>query len=337
MHASLPRRLLNQAIAVALVTGFSATSAWAQKAVPSNSEVAVVVKIVGIPWYNRFGEGVKKAGQQLNLKATQVGPTQADPAQQVKIVEDLIARNVGAIAVVPNDSHALEPVLKRARDKGITVVTHESPGQAGAQWDIETIDNREFALSVFQKLADLTGGEGKFALYVGTLTMPLHKEWADIGLAYLKEKYPKLTLVADRYGVGENLDDSYRTAGEILKANPDLKGFIAFGSQGPIGFARALEQQGFKPGQVKVVGNALPKQAAPYIKKGYIDAGFLWDPSDAGFALVALADKVRKGEPIDEGWELAGLGKASVDKEQHVVRFKAARVFTKSNVDQFNF
>ncbi|RKP49635.1 substrate-binding domain-containing protein [Pararobbsia silviterrae] len=336
MH-SPARRLLAQAIAAALVTGVAASSVWADAAAPANSEVAVVVKIVGIPWFNRFGEGVTKAGKQLNIKATQVGPTQADPAQQVKVVEDLIARNVGAIAVVPDDAHALEPVLKRARDKGITVVTHESPGQVGAQWDVETIDNREFAVSVFQKLADLTGGEGTFVLIVGSLTTPLHKEWADTGLAYLKEKYPKLTLISDRYGVGESLDDSYRTATEILKAHPDLKGVVAFGSQGPIGFARALEQQGFKPGQVKVVGNALPKQAAPYIKKGYIDAGFLWDPSDAGFALVALADKVRKGEPIEDGWELPGLGKATVDKDNHIVRFKAARVFTKSNVDQFNF
>jgi simple sugar transport system substrate-binding protein len=228
-------------------------------------------------------------------------------------------------------------VLQRARAKGIVVVTHESPGQAGSLWDLETIDNREFALSIFQKLADLTGGEGKFALFVGSLTVPLHKEWADTGLAWLKEKYPKLTLVADRYGVGESLDDSFRTAREILKAHPDLKGFVGFGSQGPIGFARALEQQGAKPGQVAVVGNALPKQAAPYIKKGYLSAGYLWDPSDAGFGLVALADKVLKNQPVADGWELAGLGKASVDATQHVLRFKAARVFTADNVDQFNF
>lgn len=55
-----------------------------------------------------------------------VGPTVADAAQQVRAVEDLIARKVKVIAVVPNDAKALEPVFKRAHDAGIKVITHES-------------------------------------------------------------------------------------------------------------------------------------------------------------------------------------------------------------------
>ena len=57
------------------------------------------------------------------------------------MIEDLIAKNVNAIIVVPNDAKVLEPVLKKARDKGIVVLTHESPDQQIGQWDIETIDS----------------------------------------------------------------------------------------------------------------------------------------------------------------------------------------------------
>ena len=56
-----------------------------------------------------------------------VGPTSADPALQVRAVEDLIAQGVNVIGVVPNDAQVLEPVLKRAMDAGIKVITHESP------------------------------------------------------------------------------------------------------------------------------------------------------------------------------------------------------------------
>ncbi|TBW35508.1 autoinducer 2 ABC transporter substrate-binding protein [Siculibacillus lacustris] len=309
----------------------------AVSAAGAKPEIAVVVKITGIPWFNRFEAGVKRAGDQLGVNAYQVGPTAADPAQQVKLIEDLIAKKVDAIAVVPNDAKVLAPVLKRAQDAGIVVVTHESPGQAGSSWDLETIDNREFATAVFQKLADATGGKGKFALVVGSLTVPLHNEWADIGLAFLKAKYPDLKPVADRYPVGESLDDSYKTSQEILRAHPDLKGFVAFGSQGPIGFARALERQNKTTKEITNVGNVLPKQAAPYLKKDQISEGFLWDPSDAGFGLVALAKKVIDKQPIETGIELPGLGKGTVEAAQHVVRFKATRTFTKENVDQFDF
>lgn len=331
---NLIRRTLLAAAVTAVVIALSAGTPTFAADKPT---IAVVVKITGIPWFNRFETGVNKAAKELGVDAYQVGPTAADPAQQVKLIEDLIAKKVDAIAVVPDDANVLAPVLKRAQEAGIVVVTHESPGQQGAAWDLETIDNTEFATAVFQKLADLTGGKGKFALVVGSLTVPLHNQWADIGLAYLKEKYPELTPVADRYPVGESLDDSYRTSQEILRANPDLKGFVAFGSQGPIGFARALEQQGKTTKDVANVGNVLPKQAAPYLKKQLISEGFLWDPADAGFGLVALAKKVIAKEPIETGTELPGLGKGTVEAADRVLRFKATRTFTAENVDQFDF
>src|SRR6056297_490201 len=160
-------------------------------------EIAVVVKITGIPWFNRLEEGVLRAGEELNVNAYQVGPTDADPAQQVKIVEDLIAKGVDAICVVPNDANAMEPVLKKARENGIIVLTHESPDQKNADWDIEVIDNVAFGEKNFETLAQGMGGEGEFAVFVGSLTVPLHNLWADIGLA-MEEKYPNMKLVTER-------------------------------------------------------------------------------------------------------------------------------------------
>jgi len=107
-------------------------------------EIAVIVKITGIPWFNRMEEGVDQAAKDFNVNAYQVGPADADPAQQAKIVEDMISKGVDAIAVVPNDATALEPVFKKAQEAGIIVLTHESPDQVGNDYDLELIDNEEF-------------------------------------------------------------------------------------------------------------------------------------------------------------------------------------------------
>ena len=61
----------------------------------------------------------------------------------------------------------------------------------------------------------------------GSLTVPLHNKWADAAIALQKEKYPNMELVADRFGVAESMDDSYRTALDQMRANPDLKGILA--------------------------------------------------------------------------------------------------------------
>ena len=47
-------------------------------------EIVTVVKIAGIPWFNRLEEGVKQADQELGVNAYLLGPADADLAQQVK-------------------------------------------------------------------------------------------------------------------------------------------------------------------------------------------------------------------------------------------------------------
>ncbi len=107
-------------------------------------EIATVVKITGIPWFNRMEVGVDRAADELGVNAYQIGPADADPAQQVRMVEDLISKGVDAICVTPNDATALEPVFNRAREQGIIIITHESPDQRGKDYDLELIDNENF-------------------------------------------------------------------------------------------------------------------------------------------------------------------------------------------------
>jgi len=92
----------------AIAALFVLSSAFNGQVRAANEEVAVVVKIGGIPWFNAMEKGIQKAGKEDNLNAYMIGPTSADPAQQVRAVEDLIAKKVKVIAVVPNDAKALD-------------------------------------------------------------------------------------------------------------------------------------------------------------------------------------------------------------------------------------
>jgi len=245
---------LCRAAAALFVLLSSVLAAWS-----AEPEIAVVVKIGGIPWFTAMEKGIKEAGKEQNVKAYMIGPTTADPAQQVRAVEDLIAKKVSAIGVVPNDAKALEPVFARAKDAGIPVITHESPDQVGNVWDIELIDNKEYGEQHMKDFAKFMGEEGEYIVYVGGLTVPLHNAWADAAIAYQKEHYPKMKLVADRYGVAESVDDSYKTALDAMLAHPNLKGILTFGSQGPIGAGRAIKERG-KADKIVLVGTCSPTQ-----------------------------------------------------------------------------
>ena len=262
----------------------------------ADSEVPVVVKIAGIPWFTAMEKGIKEAGKDTGLNAYMVGPNSADPAQQVRLVEDLVAKKVKVIAVVPNDAKALEPVFKRAQAAGIPIITHESPDQQGNTWDIEMIDNQQFGELYMQNLAKYMGEEGEYMVVVGGLTVPLHNAWADAAIAYQKEHYPKMKLVADRFGVGESLDDTKRVTHDMILAHPNLKGALIYGSSGVVGAAQAVKEAG-KKDQIAVIGTCSPSQARKYIMEGIIRESYIWNPTEAGKAIVELAKLIDRWHP----------------------------------------
>jgi simple sugar transport system substrate-binding protein len=296
-------------------------------------EMVVVVKIAGIPWFNNLEKGVQKAGADLGVNASMIGPANVDPAQQVKLVEDLIAKKVAAIGIVPLDVAVLAPVLKRAQDAGIKVIAHEGPEQEGRDWNVDLIDSVKFGEVQMEKLAAEMGGKGEYIAFVGTLTTPLHNVWCDAAIALQKAKFPEMKLVADRFPGADEIDTAQKTTLDAIKAYPNLGGVIAFGSNGPIGAGNAIRQQRLDK-QIAVVGTALPSQAKPLIEAGIIRASYLWNPIDAGYAMVSLGKIVLDGGAITDGMDIPGVGKVAVDAANKLV--KADRILTidKSSVDE---
>ena len=97
-------------IGLGLLAAFAATGLAADK----KYTIATVVKISGINWFNHMETGVKKFATDTGNTTEQLGPPTTDSAQQNQIVEDLIAKKVDAICVVPFQPPAMEPVLKKA-------------------------------------------------------------------------------------------------------------------------------------------------------------------------------------------------------------------------------
>lgn len=101
-------------LGAALAAGALTVGVIAAAQAATNETIVTVVKVTGINWFNRMDDGVKQfAKDNPNINAYQTGPGRADAAQQLKIIEDLIAKKVTAIAVVPYDPPTLEPALKK--------------------------------------------------------------------------------------------------------------------------------------------------------------------------------------------------------------------------------
>ncbi len=297
-------------------------------------EIVFVPKLTGIPWFTVMENGVKEAGKDLGVNAYMVGPAQADPAQQVKVIEDLVAKGVDAILVTPNDAKSLEPVFAKAKAKGIKIITHESVDQKGNDFDLEMIDNTLLGQHTFDLLAKCTGGSGEYAILVGSLTVPGHNAWADAGIAYAKTKYPGLVQVTDRIPASEDQDLARQKTLELMKAYPNLKGVVGFGSLGPPGAAQAVKEKGMED-KICVLGTVLPAQAEPYLKDNSLDAGVLWSPKDAGYVMTWMAKQLLDGKQITDGQDLPRIGKIKLNGQ--VVQANAVIDINKDNALTFGF
>jgi simple sugar transport system substrate-binding protein len=310
------RTIIKAALALGGTSALSSTigTAFAQEA----PEIGIVAKI-RIPWFDNVEKGIVQAANEFGLNAYMIAPTTDDAAQQVRAVEDLIAKKVDVIGVIPNDGAALEPVFKRAQEAGIKVIVHEQPGQPNADWDIELIQNEAFGEAHMEAFAEAVGGKGKYIVYVGGLTVTLHNLWADAAIALQKEKYPEMELVGDRFGVSNSVEDSYNTAIDQMRAIPDLAGILIFGANGPIGAGRAVQERE-QIGKVIVVGPFIPSQGKDLMKAGAITRGFLWNPIEAGYSMVALGKFLAEGGEVSDGMDIPGLGVVQVEAEIKTIR-----------------
>jgi simple sugar transport system substrate-binding protein len=320
-----------------LVLLAAAASLLAGPAVAQDSKkIATVVKIAGIQWFNRMEEGVKQYAADTGTDAFLVGPAQADPQQQAALIEDMIAQGVNALAVVPMSPEALEPVLKRAMDAGIAVVTHEAASQQNTAYDLEAFVNEDFGANLMENLAQCMGGEGEYAVFVGSLTSQTHNQWVDGAIAYQKEKYPKMTLVGDKNETFDDQQKAYEKAQEVLRAFPNIKGMQGSASTDVAGIGLAVEERGIAD-KTCVFGTSLPSIAGQYLETGAVDGIGFWDPSVAGYAMNKLATMVMNGETVTDGMDLGLPGYEKIKLDGKVIYGQAWVNVNKDNMADYPF
>ncbi|MBB6454592.1 simple sugar transport system substrate-binding protein [Salirhabdus euzebyi] len=302
-------------------------------------KIATVVKLSGVAWFDRMEEGVDKFGEDTGHETFQQGPQQADAAQQVQIIEDLIAQQVDAITVVPFSAEALEPVLKKARDAGIVVISHEADGMENVDFNIEAFNNSDYGKFLMDNLAAAMGEEGEYMTTVGSLTSNSHMEWVQSAHQHQLDNYPNMTAVVTEVETGDDLNTASEKFRETLKAHPDLKGFQGSASTDAPGAALAIEELGLE-GQISVVGTSVPSVSGQYIENGSINAITFWDPADAAYAMNTLAVMILDGkkDEIQTGLDLGIKGYDSLTvKDGKYIYGNAYVKVDKDNLDEYNF
>ena len=306
--------------------------AAAEESKGGDYKIAVVPKMTNIGWFQRMEEGVNDYNKENGTDYVYRGS--AEGADQAGIVEQMLAEDWDAICVVPFDSESLAPVLEKAREQGIVVITHEASSMDPKyfDYDIEAFVNADYGTHFAEAISDITGGEGTYIQFVGDLNSVSHNEWCDAADEYFAANTNMKKL--GRYETGDDTTSSYNQTKELLQANPDITAIEGSASTDVVGAAQAVDELGLT-GKVAVVGTSMTSIARNYVEKDVINTFSVWDPAKAGQAMIELAIDVLDNGEAPDALNVEGYESLTADG---TVLYGNARVdVTKDNMDEYDF
>jgi rhamnose transport system substrate-binding protein/rhamnose transport system permease protein len=297
--------------------------------------VGMMPKAKGDPYFVSCRQGAVEAAAQAKVELIWDGPTELDPAKQNEVVEAWITRGVNVVAVSVENQAAISTVLRKARSRGIKVLTWDADSEPDAR---DFLVNQATPQGIGETLADeaarLVGGAGEFAIVTASLSAANQNQWIGFIKARIADKYPGLKLVAIRPSDGDR-DRAFAETQTILKVYPKVRLIMGIAAPAVPGAAEAVRQSGRS--DVVVTGLSLPNMCKPYVHAGVIRSVVLWNTRDLGYLTVRAAAALARGELKrgDTTFGAGRLGQLTVAGDQ--ILLGRPFVFTRDNIDQFDF
>lgn len=340
---------------------FSSVSAFAVESVEGKT-VAFIPKLTGNAFFESANIGAQKYSKDWGFTVEYMGSPNASVADQVNVINQALARGVDAICVSSVDATGLNKALKGAIKDGVTVVTWDSDvsenartlmvsqgtpdilGKALVDMAVEGLKNRG---------VDPTKKEVKYAWHYSQATVADQNSWQVEGEKFIKKNYPNWKNVApSNYYSEQDAEKAVSIGASILEAHPDIDVIICNDSTALPGQLTAAQNKGLNKDKITITGFASPMSIKNFAKADIIDRWGLWDCGVQGAmgtylaAYLAAGNEVKVGDVVD----IPQIGKVTIlennqlnpsaktaAKNNGVVLLPERLVFTKENVDNYNF
>ncbi len=301
-------------------------------------KVVMIPKLKSIDYFNATEKGAKEAAAELGVDLTFDGPTESKVELQTQLIDSYIDKGCDVLAVAPNDPDSIASSLKRAVDKGITVITWDTdanPTTSGRTFFVNQARSKDIGYAMVDEMARQAGENAKFVIISGTPTASNQNTWMKFMDECVAEKHPTMEKLEVKYP-GEDQAEATRTTQDVIKSRPDLNGIFGITS---ISFPAATDAVvgAGKQETIKVVGLATPNAMREKVKSGQIGSVILWNAVDLGYLTIQVAKSLREGTLQADAKEFTAgrLGKIAIEGDEVILG--KPLVFTKDNIDQYDF
>jgi len=217
--------------------------------------IGLITKTDTNPFVVKMKEGATEAAKAKGaVLMSAAGKKDGDNAGQVAAIENMVAKGAKTILITPSDAKAIIPAIKKAQDKGVMIITLDSPT------DPETAVDALFATNNY-KAGELIGAYAKAAMAgkpvkIATLDLfPGHPVGAQRHNGFLKgyglqaadaksnelSKPAEVVCMADTHG---NQAEGQTAMENCLQKNPDINVVYTINEPAAAGAFNALKKAG---------------------------------------------------------------------------------------------
>jgi rhamnose transport system permease protein len=242
---------------------------------------------------------------------------------------------VDVIAAAVENRAGISTVLRKARARGIRVLTWDADAEADARdFFVNQATAEGIGTTLTDEAARLLGGRGAFAIVTGALSAANQNEWIAFIKKRLAEKYPHLELTAIRPS-DDDRDKAFAESQLIMKVFPHVRLIMAISAPAVPGAAEAVRQAARK--DVNVIGLSLPNLNKPYVHGGEVQAVVLWDTRNLGYLTVTAGWQAAQGK-LPEGTQSFQAGRlGAIQVRGSEIVLGPPLMFSKQNIDRFDF
>jgi rhamnose transport system permease protein len=297
--------------------------------------IAMMPKAKGDPYFVSCFAGAEEAARELGVELIWDGPTALDAARQNEMVENWITRGVDVIAVAVENRGAISTVLRKARARGIKVVTWDADAEPDARdYFVNQATAEGIGYTLTDEAARLLNGKGEFAIITGALSAANQNEWISYIKKRMAEKHPGLSLATIRPS-DDDRDKAFAETQTIMRVFRNVKLVMAISAPAVPGSAEAVRQAART--DINVIGLSLPNINKPYVHSGVVQTVVLWNTADLGYLTVYASALLANGK-VPAGAQSIGGGRiGNVEIRGSEIILGEPIKFTKANIDKFDF
>ena len=265
-------------------------------------KIALVMKALSNPFFYKMEAGAKAYAREHDLPLEVFGTEmETDLEHQIGILNNLISRGYGAIVIAPADSSRLAPTLKKAVDRGITVINIDNPLDQEAQTrhglaiPFVGSDNAKGAALVGEYLRRRLQGQGRILVIEG-IRGARNGELRKSGFLDAVTAGGGIELV-DSVSANWHTEDAFAAMSRLLEQHGPVDAVFCANDQMALGVLQALDLRGLI-GKVLVAGYDNIEAVRNELHDGRMHATVEQHPELMGRYGVALAHQAIQGRSI---------------------------------------